>query len=300
MQTQLFPIFSSAVSNMKNNKFFSGILIAVAAISGVAAQASTASAQIASSSTVWNSAQPTIFSGASQGFDHKPFQQFVQTEGVELKNSGQKKVDISNLFLKYDHNVKVSFINEGAGYRNQLAFTSTAVRPSGTTKQGLLFKDIACSGTYDGGKCQGDWGGNTLKFGDTVSTGMIKGGSQLDFFLRADGMRRGTSAYTFGTQNAQNEDGLQHVVAYTYGSRYLLMGFEDLYGLRDGKAEGKFNENSDRDFNDTIFVVDIGEANVACLNAGDACTKAPEPAAAAGLVGLGLTAAVVGYRRRRG
>lgn len=286
---------------MKNNKFFSGILIAAAAIAGVAAQASTASAQIASNSTVWNSTQPTIFSGASQGFDHKPFQQFVQAEGVELQNSGQKKINVSNLFLKYDHNVKVSFINEGAGYRNQLAFTSKAVRPSGTTTEGVLFKDIACKGSYDGGVCQGGWGdANTLKFGDTVNAGLIKGGSQLDFFLRGDGFNRGTNAYTFGTQTAQNADNLQHVVAYTYGSRYLLMGFEDLYGTRNGQAQGNFGERSDRDFNDTVFVVDIGEANVACLNAGDACTKAPEPAAAAGLVGLGLTAAVIGYRRRRG
>jgi hypothetical protein len=275
-----------------NNKFLSGLLIVAAAITGSMVQATSASAQMA-----WNNSwqQPQIFSGASVGFDHKPFQQFVQQEGVAIPNSGQKKINSNNLFLKYDYNVSVSFINEGAGYRNQLAFSSTGK----TNTSGLLFNDISCSGSYDGATCAGDWGGNALKFGDTVKTGMIQGGSQLDFALRANGLNRGDDAYIFGTKSAKNADGLNHVVAYTYGSKYLLLGFEDLYG-RGGSAQGKFGETSDRDFNDTVFVVDIGEANVACLNSGNCtATATPEPAAIAGLVGLGVTAAAL-KRRRRG
>jgi hypothetical protein len=270
------------------NKFLAGFLVAAAAITGSFAQASAASA------FTWNNnwQQPQIFSGASVGFDHKPFQKFVQAEGVAIPNSGQKKIDANNLFLKYDHDVKVSFINEGAGYRNQLAFTSTGA----TNTSGLLFNDIACSGTYDGATCSGDWGGDTLKFGDTVKTGMIKGGSQLDFGLRANGLYRGDDAYIFGTPESANPDGLNHVVAYTYGSRYLLMGFEDLYGSGTS-AQGKFGEGSDRDFNDTVFVVDIGEANVQCLNEGTCNTKTPEPAAAIGLIGLAATAWAAKRRR---
>jgi Domain of unknown function (DUF4114) len=272
---------------MFNHKFFTGTLVAAAAIGGMLVQASSASA------FTWNNSwqQSTIFSGASQGFNHKDFQKFVQSERVEVANSGQKKVDASKLFLKYDHDVKVSFVNEGAGYRNQLAFGAVGA----TTKTGLLFNDIACSGKTDGVACVGDWGGNTLKLGDTVKMGAVKGGTQLDFFLRGNGLTRGNNAYTYGTQNAQNADGLQHVVSYTYGKKYLVMGFEDLYG-KGGSAQGKFGENSDRDFNDTVFVVDIGERNVNYLNGQDV----PEPAAAAGLIGLGATALVMKRLRRRG
>jgi Domain of unknown function (DUF4114) len=287
----MFPIQSSAVSKIMNNKFFTGMLIAAAAITSAFAQTSSASA------FEWNNTwqQPQIFSGAAVGFDHKPFQQFVNAERVAIPDSGQKKIDVNNLFLKYDHNVQVSFINEGAGYHNQLGFSAKGA----TNTSGMLFNDIACAGSYDSASCIGGWdNANTLKFGDTVKTGMIKGGTQLDFGLSANGYYRGADTYVFGTKDAENADKLNHVVAYTYGQRYLLMGFEDLYG-NGQSAQGKFGEWSDRDFNDTVFVVDIGEANVACLNAGTCQTKTPEPAAAAGLVSM-LGAAAAIKRRRHG
>jgi Domain of unknown function (DUF4114) len=271
---------------MFNHKFLTGALIAATAVTGALSQATAASAN------VWDSAQPQIFSGASQGFNHKDFQQFVQAERVAIPNSGQKQIDPNNLFLKYSHDVKVSFVNEGAGYRNQLAFTTTKNNQSQT---GLLFKDIACSGQTDGVACVGDWGGNTLKLGDTVKMGTVAKGTTLDFSLRANGLNRGNDAYIFGTKTAKNADGLQHVVSYTYGKRYLVMGFEDLYG-KGGSAAGKFNEKSDRDFNDAVFVVDIGEDNVRYLNGEDV----PEPAAAAGLVALAATAFGMKRFRKRG
>jgi hypothetical protein len=276
---------------MINRSFFTGLLVAAATVTGVFAQASSAAA------FTWNNAwqQPQIFSGADVDFDHKPFQQFVNTERVAIPDSGQKLINADDLFLKYDHNVSVSFINEGAGYRNQLAFTATGK----TNTSGMLFSDIACSGSYDGASCVGDWGGNTLKFGDTVKTGLIQGGSRLDFGLRANGYERGDSSYVFGTPAAANPDGLNHVVAYTYGSRYLILGFEDLFGDGTG-SQGQFGEWSDRDFNDSVFVVDVGEANVACLNAGTCRTpdpvSTPEPAAALGFFGMGVAAIV---KRRR-
>jgi hypothetical protein len=265
---------------MIKNKFFTSAFIAAAAVTGVFTQASSAAA------FTWNNSwtQPEIFSGASQGFDHTPFQQFVQAEGLEIADIGQKQVDPTKLLLKYGYNVNVSFINEGAGYRNQLAFSTTG----NTASSGLLFNDISCAGSG----CIGGWGGNALKLGDTVKLGKVKGGTQLDFGLRANGLNRGDNAYIFGTQTAHNADGLQHVVSYTYGGKYLVLGFEDLFG--DGKSyQGKFGERSDRDFNDTVFVVDIGEKNVRYLNGEDV----PEPAAAVAL--LGVASAALLKRRRQ-
>ncbi len=252
-------------------------LIAAATLTGIVAPAN---ATISAASSVWDQSQKTLI----KGFDASPFQKFVQAESVALPNSGQFKLDPSKLKLKYDYNVNTYFINEGAGYRNQLAYEST-----GTTNQaGLLFKDISCSGA----SCVGDWGGNALALGDGVNLGKIKAGSQLDFSLRADGLNRGASANVFGTQTASNEDGLQHLVAYAYKG-YILMGFEDLYGGLN-ESGGK-NERSDRDFNDSVFVLDIGEKNVQDLINP---TKVPEPSAVASLAGLGAVG-LAGLRRRR-
>jgi hypothetical protein len=278
-----------------NKKFLTGLIVTAAAITGSLAQASAASAQIASNSAVWNGTQPTIFNGASVGFNHQPFQQFVNQERVAIPNSGQTQIDPSRLFLKFNHHVKVSFINEGALYHNQLAFNAQGA----TNTSSVLFKDVACFGQYDGGQCRLHTNNQAvedkLKFGDTVKAGLIKGGTQLDFFLRARGVERGANTYTYGTQTASNPDGLNHVVAYTYGGRYVIMGFENQFGT-GGSQQGMFRENSDRDFNDTVFVLDVGERNVQCLEAGT-CEKAPEPAAALGLIGM--SAAAVLKRRFR-
>ena len=252
-------------------------LLAAATLTGIVAPAN---ATVSASSSVWTQSQKTIV----KGFDSSPFQKFVQSESVALPNSGQFKLDPSKLKLKYDYNVNTYFINEGAGYRNQLAYEST-----GTTNQsGLLFSDISCSGVG----CVGDWGGNALALGDGVNVGNIKAGSQLDFSLRADGLSRGINANVFGTQIASNEDGLQHLVAYAYKG-YILMGFEDLYG--NLYASGGKNENSDRDFNDAVFVLDIGEKNVQDLVNP---TAVPEPSGVVSLAGLGAVG-LFGLRRRR-
>jgi hypothetical protein len=263
-----------------NKKLLSGLLIAVSAMTGALSQAGSAAA------FTWNNTwtKSPIFSKAAVGFDDAPFQQFVNKEGLQVANSGQYKIDSNKLFLKYGYDVKVSFINEGAGYRNQLGYTAKG----GTNQGGMLFSDISCAMTGCVSK-----GADTLKLGDTVKLGNIAANTQLDFGLRGNGYSRGSDSYVFGTPDNENADGLQHVVAYTYGKKYLVLGFEDLYG--DGKSvQGKFKEKSDRDFNDAVFVVDIGEDNVNYLQG----HKVPEPASVVTLLGLGA-AGVLKARRRK-
>ena len=264
-----------------NTKFATSLFITAAAITGAFSQIAPAAA-LSASNSVWDKPQPTIFSKSQTGFNDAPYQKFVQQEGVAIPNSGQFLLNPSKLGLKYDYNVSAFFINEGAGYRNQLAFTSV-----GQTKtEGLLFKDISC----EGAGCVGAWGGNALKLGDSVKVGEIKGGSQLDFFLRADGLNRKATANVFGTQTSQNADGLQHLVAYGFDKKYLLLGFEDLYGAKN--ATGGKSENSDRDFNDAVFVIDIGEKNLNSL-----IKPVPEPSVTLALVGLGAAGLLL--RRRQ-
>ncbi len=262
------------------NKLITGLAVAAATVTGAFIHAPSASA----AGFNWNSAwsQPTIYSKDQVGFNDAPYQQYVQKERVEIPNSGQFLLDPSKLNLKFDHNVSVSFLNEGAGFRNQLAFSSTGK----TDTSGLIFNDISCTGAG----CVGDWGGSALKLGDTVKLGTIKGGSQLDFGLKADGFNGGTNI--FGTKTQYNEDGLQHVVAYAVGTRYVLLGFEDLYGEK-GATGGK-NQQSDRDFNDAVFLVDVGEKNLSNLTG----KKVPEPSIVMSLLGFGA-AGLVARRRQK-
>ncbi|MGF1935777.1 MAG: DUF4114 domain-containing protein [Nostoc sp. ChiQUE02] len=271
---------------MKPN-LFTALIAATATLTGLVSKVETASAADFNWNSSWT--QPTVYNKSQTGFNDTPFQQFVQAESVALPNSGQFKLDPTKLNLKYDHDVSVYFINEGAGYRNQLAFDATGT----TNKSGLLFNDISCEGTG----CVGGWGGNALKLGDGVNIGNVTAGTQLDFWLRADGLNRGNSANIFGTDTASNADGLQHAVAYAYNN-YILLAFEDLYGGLHGSgidsATGKWNEGSDRDFNDVVVVLDIGEANVRELIG----ATVPEPSVTLSMFAVGAVS-MFGLRRRR-
>jgi Domain of unknown function (DUF4114)/PEP-CTERM motif len=272
--------------NMKLN-LFTALIAATATLTGLVSKVETASAADFNWNSSWT--QPTVYNKSQTGFNDAPFQQFVQAESAALPNSGQFQLDPTKLNLKYDHDVSVYFINEGAGYRNQLAFDTTGT----TNKSGLLFNDISC----EGAGCVGGWGGNALKLGDGVNIGNITAGTQLDLWLRADGLNRGNSANIFGTKTASNADGLQHAVAYAYNN-YILLAFEDLYGglYASGvdSATGKWNEGSDRDFNDVVVVLDIGEANVRALIG----ATVPEPSVTLSMFAVGAVG-MFGLRRRR-
>jgi hypothetical protein len=247
----------------------------------------------AASAFTFSGPAPTINSDTT-GF-YEQFAEFFQEERVKLEDANLYEFDPDSLFLKYDHEVKVHFINEGAKYRNQLSYEATGT----TNREGVVFKDISSA------EAVGNWGGDALDLGDWVSLGTIGAGSQLDFALRADGYcldnpedtnchqtvtrRNGeTVDFTnhvwdrddvFSTRTAENSDGLQHVVSYVLDNRYILMGWEDI--IRGG----------DMDYNDVFFVVDIGEGNARHI------ADVPEPASTLGLMALGVTG-LLSLRRR--
>jgi hypothetical protein len=253
--------------------FLTGLLTVSTVVAGVVAVADSAAA------FSWNKnwTQPTVYSKSQTGFDDSPFQPFVQQERVELAGAHQVVLDPRKLLLKYAHDVSVYFINEGAGFKNQLAYEAKG----GTNSTGLIFNNISSTESIlseeDG----------VLKKGDGVNLGNMAAGTQLDFWLRANGKNGGKTVY--GTQTSANGDKLQHVVAYAY-KNYIMLGFEDLWGAKG--AKGGKNQNSDRDFNDAVFVLDIGEDNVREL-----MKPTPEPATMVGL--MGVAAAGVVMRRRR-
>jgi hypothetical protein len=207
------------------------------------------------------------------------FQTFVQQERLAV-TAEQQKVQALNpeqLFMKFDHDVRVWFLNEGAGYKNQLAYQT--VKDGKETGKGEIYNNISCdtSGGKNGACQLGNNGDGVLDVGDYVDIGKVSAGTQLNFLLKSDGFNNSNGAVLGGADPSKNVDKLQHLMAFQVGD-YLLMGFEDIVG------------GGDLDFNDVVFVVDFGRGNLVT-------TAVPEPGNMAAL--LGVTGAAVWMRRKK-
>ncbi len=207
------------------------------------------------------------------------FQKYVQQErlAISAENQQAQALDPTTLFMKFDHNVRVWFINEGAGYKNQLGYQT--VKNGQETGKGEIFNNISCD-TSDGKNAACQLGNNSdgvIDIGDYVDIGNVSAGTQLNFLLKSDGFNNSNNEVLGGADPTKNSDKLQHLMAYKVGD-YLLMGFEDIIG------------GGDLDFNDAVFVVDFGKGNLSS-------TAIPEPGNMAAL--LGVTGAAVWMRRRK-
>lgn len=207
------------------------------------------------------------------------FQKFVQQERLAVTAEQQKAQALNpeTLFMKFDRDVRVWFLNEGAAYKNQLGYQT--VKNGKETGKGEIFNNLSCD--TSGGKnsaCQlGNNGDGVIDIGDYVDIGNISAGTQLNFLLKSDGFNNKNGAVLGGADPSKNIDKLQHLMAFQVGD-YLLMGFEDIVG------------GGDLDFNDAVFVVDFGKGNLSS-------TAVPEPGNIAAL--LGVTGAAVWMRRKK-
>ncbi|WP_242051526.1 DUF4114 domain-containing protein [Nostoc sp. FACHB-280] len=205
------------------------------------------------------------------------FQSLVQKDGVAIAADQVKaqKVDFSQLFLAQKHNVRVWFLNEGATYKNQLAYES--IRGEKYDK-GMIFENISCDSTKN--KCERGEKDGVLDIGDFVDLGSFKAGTQLNFLLKADGYSKTPkNGDIYGADPTLNPDGVQHLMGWKIDN-YLIMSFED---LRNG---------GDKDYNDTLFVVDFGKNNLKS-------SAVPEPSATLPILGLGALGMLKLRRRRR-
>jgi Domain of unknown function (DUF4114) len=175
------------------------------------------------------------------------------SETQSLSDIGGAALDARGVALVADAPVRVYFLGEGAGYRNTLGFNSDGSPGQGSGSK-LIFPDASAQG---GWLAPGSGVGprtldQPLMPGDFVDLGRFTAGTALQFFLVSDGASGGRNVYTVAP--ASNPDRRPHVVAFTLeDSPYVIIGFEDLYG------------GGDNDFNDAVFAVDIGYANVAAL-----------------------------------
>lgn len=148
---------------------------------------------------------------------------------------------LKKIVLIKDSKVFVTFIDEGAMYKNTLCWYSyNKLMPPlklADIKGNVLFPNI--SKTNEGGLLES---GYTVQLGTEV----FPAGSVIGFYLIADGWKDGTINYdnpTYYTDSNFNNAGQQrHILFKNSYSHYLVVGFEDY-------------PNSENDYNDILFAV---------------------------------------------
>jgi len=155
----------------------------------------------------------------------------------------------TNTVLDADAEIWVTFVHEGAGYRNSLGYYSypTGQTPQSAAKVGslkVIFPNVSFSGS-----------GGGLHTGDKVYLGVFPAGTTIGWFVVPDGWQGGSQNvsdanhpihYSNKGLNTFTQAAYQsHVVQLADPNRELfLLGFEDID--RPG---------GDNDFNDAIFYV---------------------------------------------
>ncbi len=152
-----------------------------------------------------------------------------------------------NLVINDACNVWVTFVSEGAGYRNVLGYYtykkgSPPVNPAGIDSIHIIFPNVSFNNS-----------GGGLTSGNKVHLGTFAPGTEIGWVLIADGFRNGTITngnwmlYSDMSLNPEvATDKKQHtILCNDIGRGKFLLGFEDQ--RRDG--------STDNDFNDALFYV---------------------------------------------
>ncbi|MEA1875602.1 MAG: LruC domain-containing protein [Bacteroidota bacterium] len=153
----------------------------------------------------------------------------------------------SNIIIKEAADVWVTFVHEGAGYKNTLGFYVYDQDNPPVTKEDIeeikiIFPNVSFLGS-----------GGGLRSGDKVHLGQFEPGQTLGWVILANGY---SSSGNFKDQNIYfsdrrfnpeiSENRKQHMVLlHDDENDLLLIGFEDL----------QREDNTDDDFNDAVFYV---------------------------------------------
>ncbi len=156
----------------------------------------------------------------------------------------------SNIALQDSADVWVTFIHEGAGYRNALGYyTYSTGNPPDSPEDINNFKIIFPNVSYSGS-------GGGLRTGNKVRLGSFSAGTSIAWFLIPNGWNANDRLveveddkpvkYSTGNFNTFTEPAYQNhtVLLKSEAEQLLLLGFEDI-----GRPGG------DNDFNDAIFMV---------------------------------------------
>lgn len=234
-----------------------------------------------------NKVEATASDAASKDFRSGTLAQIAKlaAQNPSADNSIERsavRIDPTKLRLATSADVRMYFVAEDTAYANTLGFTTDGTGSVKSKTAELIFPNASTGTSGVAGRSDVKrTAAEPLLPGDFVRMGTLDAGTQLDFFMIANGANGGTKTYS--NQPSANSDGLSHMLAYTYtfkDSAYLVLAFDDS------------SSNGDRSFSDLIVALDIGLVNVAAL------TATPEPATYA-TMGLFLGIGGLVLRRNR-
>ncbi|MGB0562652.1 MAG: PEP-CTERM sorting domain-containing protein [Spirulinaceae cyanobacterium] len=202
---------------------------------------------------------------------------YVQDERVPVANAADHKLD--GAFATGDA-VDIFFVDKAgawASYANRLQYSI-----NGTTQL-----------AFDGRRV--DDSNKQVAEGEGFSVNTQKGDT-VDFSIWTKGWWDDPSnpGFILGSDESQNVDGKQHIVAYSeifQGESWIFLGFEDIPELQQDANGLVASEKPDWDYNDAFLAirgVSLG---------GDDPESVPEPASLLGLLAI-AGAGVFGLRRK--
>lgn len=155
-----------------------------------------------------------------------------------------------NLRLTEDAEVSVSFVHEGAGYRNVVG-----VYPFPTGSPPQQRSEVAHHVVFPNASFAGS-GGN-LAMGDTVSLGTITSGTSLGFWLNANGWKGWQTGVTGGNWSVYSSDVLNEIADPALQRQTILLRDPDAERFVIAFEDIRRDYGGDQDFNDVILTVQV-------------------------------------------
>ncbi|KAA0242213.1 MAG: DUF4114 domain-containing protein, partial [Chlorobiota bacterium] len=171
----------------------------------------------------------------------------------------------TNLYIIQESDVWVTFVSEGAGYKNALGFYTYNVN---TPPQSI--NDIAATMTLIFPNSSAVNSGGGMVAGMKVKIGRFQPGTVIGWFVVADGFRApnvtGGNWLVFSNRNLNNSPNpalaQQNIQLNDLGSGRVVLTFEDILRYKGG----------DQDFNDVVFyatsnpITGISYTNIPIIN----------------------------------
>ena len=154
----------------------------------------------------------------------------------------------TNLLVEEEADVWVSFIHEGAGYRNSFGyFTYQDGEPPASAAE-VERRVVFANASYSGS-------GGSLETGDTVHLGRFQPGTRIGFWVVANGWNGSGIRddrpvyYSLSEANPEADPELRKHLAVLWHEeeQRIVLGFEDL---------PRESAQCDHDFNDVVFVLE--------------------------------------------
>ena len=156
-------------------------------------------------------------------------------------DSNTENLDLSEMVLEKDSDVRVYFLKEGTVFRNTLGIDMGG-------DQRIIFPNASSANSYyRDADTRNEHTSEDIPLlpGDYVDIGQMPAGSLIDLFLIQDGARDETGEVFWGDAES-NEDQINHAkLMAIYDENTYIIGFEDIPG------------GGDRDYNDLVIAVEV-------------------------------------------